>query len=122
MIKNINSNSEHITVSDTTLPTYINGFNGMQGVGNIRFNTSNQDMEVYDGNNWLTLYRGTAFIDLAYRTKEILQWAEKKMKEEEQLDALCEKYPGLAKARDNFEMFKKLVDTDTDHSGEVQAN
>ena len=94
----------------------------MQGVGNVRFNTSNQDMEVYDGNNWLTLYRGTAFIDLSYRTKEILQWAEKKMKEEEQLDALCEKYPGLAKARDNFEMFKKLVDTDTDHSGEVQAN
>ena len=39
---------------------------------------------------------------------DVMNWLyEKKMKEEEQLDALCEKYPGLAKARDNFEMFKK---------------
>ena len=112
MIKNINSNSEHITVSDTTLPTYINGFNGMQGVGNVLFNTSNQDMEVYDGNNWLTLYRGTAFIDLSYRTKEILQWAEKRMKEDQILEEQCKQYPGLAKARDNYEMFKKMVESE----------
>jgi hypothetical protein len=112
MLKNINSNTEHITVSDTTLPTYINSFNGMQGVGNIRFNTTTQSMEVYDGTNWIILYSGTAFLDLSYKTKEVLQWAEKKMKEEQQLDALCEKYPGLAKAKDNFEMFKKIVEAD----------
>jgi hypothetical protein len=41
------------------------------------------------------------------------------MQEEQQLEEKCKQYPGLAKARDNFEMFKKLVDTD--HSGEVQA-
>jgi hypothetical protein len=110
MLKNINSNTEHITVSDTTLPTYINSFNGMQGVGNIRFNTTTQSMEVYDGTNWIILYSGTAFLDLSYKTKEILKWAEKKMQEEQQLEEKCKQYPGLAKARDNYELFKKLID------------
>jgi|LauGreDrversion4_2_1035121.scaffolds.fasta_scaffold87484_6 hypothetical protein len=111
MIKNINSNSEHITVSDTNLPTYINSFNGMQGVGNLRFNTTSQTMEVYDGTSWITLYSGTTFIDLSFRTKEILQWAEKKMQEEARLDDQCKQFPGLAKARENFEVFKSMVDS-----------
>ena len=81
-------------------------------VGNVRFNTSNQSMEVYDGNNWITLYSGTTFLDLSYRTKEILQWAEKKMEEDQRLEEQCKQYPGLAKARDNYELFKKMVESE----------
>ena len=84
----------------------------MQGVGNMRFNTSTQNMEVYDGNNWIILNSGTAHVDLSYRFKNVLQWAEKKMKEEEQIAEKCKQYPGLAKARDNYELFKKLVDSE----------
>ena len=119
MTNDINANSEYLTVSGTTSPTYVTGFSGMQGVGNIRFNTSSQCMEVYDGNNWIRLNTGSTYLDVSSKTRTILQWAEKKMQEEQRLEEKCKQYPGLAKARDNYEMFKKLVDTD--HSGEVQA-
>jgi len=119
MINDINANSEYLIVSGTTSPTYITGFNGMQGVGNMRFNTSSQCIEVYDGNNWITMNTGTSYLDVSPKTRTILRWAEKKMQEEQRLEEKCKQYPGLAKARDNFEMFKKLVDTD--HSGEVQT-
>lgn len=117
MIRDINANSEYLTVSSTTTPTYINNFNGLLGAGNMRFNTSTQNMEVYDGNNWIILTSGTSHLDVSFRTKEILRWAEKKMAEEAKLEEQCKQYPGLAKARDNFEMFKKIVETDT-YTGE----
>jgi len=31
--------------------TYVNNYGGAQGVGNLRFNTSSQCLEVYDGTN-----------------------------------------------------------------------
>jgi hypothetical protein len=121
MINDINANSEYLTVSGSNSSTYITGFNGMQGVGNVRYNTSTQCMEVYDGNNWIRLNTGTAFLDVSVKARTILQWAEKKMQEEQQLEKLCEKYPGLAKARDNYELFKQFVDAqekvDDDHEG-----
>lgn len=112
MIKDINANSEYVTVSNTTTPTYINSFNGLLGAGNMRFNTSTQNMEVYDGNNWIILNSGISHVDVSHKTKEILQWAEKKMKEEARLEELCKQYPGLAKAKDNFEIFKKIAEAD----------
>jgi hypothetical protein len=39
-------------------------------------------------------------------------WARKKKQEEARLDELCKKYPGLQKAKDNFEMFQRLVESD----------
>ena len=42
-------------ITNTTSSTYINGYSGLQGVGNMRYNTSSQSMEVFDGNNWIML-------------------------------------------------------------------
>jgi hypothetical protein len=109
MINDINANSEYLTVAGTTSPTYVTGFSGMQGVGNVRYNTSSQCMEVYDGNNWIRLNTGSTYLDVSSKTRNILQWAEKKMQEEQRVEELCKQYPGLSKARDNYELFKKFV-------------
>jgi hypothetical protein len=69
---------------------YINNYSGAQGIGNMRFNTSNQNLEVYDGSNWVTLNMGNATVGLNYRAEELLDWAEKKRQEELETQALAE--------------------------------
>jgi hypothetical protein len=64
MIKNITASGRYIQVSGGNASTYVNGNHGAQGVGNMRYNTSNQQMEVYDGNNWITLNMDYASVGL----------------------------------------------------------
>jgi hypothetical protein len=43
------------------------------------------------------------------RNDEILEWAGNKMDEDKKLDEMCEKFPALKKAREQFETMKRLV-------------
>jgi hypothetical protein len=52
MINNVLGGS-FVTVSGGSGSTYVNGYNGAQGVGNMRYNTTMHRIEVYDGNNWM---------------------------------------------------------------------
>lgn len=123
MIKGINTSSNFITVTggNAAIP-YINGTN--LSSGQLRYNPNMQNFEVYDGTTWHMIASNYATVDLSEYAKSILMWASRKMQEEKELEVLCAKYPGLGKARDNYEMFKKFVDAqeqaDQD-SGEVTA-
>ena len=83
---------------------------GAVGAGMIRWNGNTNCMEVNDGNMWQQLNSSYTNIDLSEESKQILAWAAEKMRKEKELEALCEKYPGLKKARDNYELFKQFVD------------
>lgn len=108
MIKGINSNSKHITViGGSPSNPYISP--GAVGAGMIRWNGNTNCMEVNDGNMWQQINSSYTSVDLSEETKQILAWAIEKMREEKELKALCDKYPGLAKARDNYELFKQFV-------------
>ena len=52
--------------------------------------------------NTTTYYKGR-------KLNEILDWASDKMDKEKELKALCEQYPALKKAREQFETIKRLV-------------
>jgi hypothetical protein len=106
MIKNIASNSAHITVTGNYPPNIYN--NGMLNVGQLRYNPSNQYMEVYDGNMWQVLSQGVS-VGLSYSAEEAIHWAQRKMREEEELKAKMEKYPALKSAYDQFKMLEILV-------------
>lgn len=83
MIKSINSSGRYITVSGgQPSSTYINGYSGAQGVGNVRYNTVNQGFDVYDGNNWVPLGIGYATVELSHEAQELLEWARKKRDQE----------------------------------------
>lgn len=107
MIKNIYGNSSWIEVStgSTSMP-YINTSQPIAGM--IRMNSIMQRMEVYDGNNWVEFGNGQAHIDLSEQAKQVLTWADNKMKEEARLQDLMARHPGLKDLNDKFEMMKVL--------------
>jgi len=90
MIKYITSIGKYMNVVGGPSTNYINNYGGAQGLGNMRFNTGNQNIEVYDGNSWMTLNMGHATVGLSTRAEELLDWAEKKRQEELELQALVE--------------------------------
>lgn len=105
MIKNINGRN-HVIVNNYNAAPYISP--GSQSAGMVRYNTNTCDMEVYDGVAWKQL-SSSIDIGLDPETEMILTWAREKMLEEKRIDDLCEKHPGLRKAKDNYELFKKLI-------------
>ena len=120
MIKGITP-SRYITVSGgSTSNPYISP--GAVGSGMMRYNGNMNCIEVNDGNMWKQLESSYASVELTGEATAILDWAKKKMAEEAELDELCKKYPGLGKARDNFETFRRLVNSETDVSESVQSS
>jgi hypothetical protein len=95
MIKHIIGHGKYINVIGGSVTNYINNYSGAQGVGNIRFNTANQNMEVYDGNGWILLQMGHVNVGLNSRAEDLLDWAEKKMTEEFELEALANSNPTI---------------------------
>jgi hypothetical protein len=85
MIKSIMPTGRYIHVTGASSSTYINGYSGLQGVGNMRFNTSSQNMEVFDGNNWVILNMSNPSIGLNSEAEALLDWARQKRNEELEL-------------------------------------
>ena len=90
MIKYIASSGKYTTVIGGPATNYINNYPGAQGVGNLRFNTTNQNMEVYDGNGWMLLQMGHVNVGLNADAESLLDWARQKRQEELELEALAE--------------------------------
>ena len=126
MIKGINSASSYITVQGgSPSSTYINTHSGSQGVGNVRFNTSTQNMEVYDGTSWVQLGMGYATVDLSYDAQQLLEWARREQRKQLERDSMVKSNPALQKAleaikraEENFELIYKFVEHDTKSESE----
>ncbi len=120
MIKGIMAGTGLTVSGGSTSYPYIptNDSNPIQGMIRIR----NQDTQVFDGSSWQTVYGSIANVELTPEVQSIIDWARRKKAEEQQLDELCKKYPGLGKARDNFETFKRLVRAEEDVSQSVQSS
>ena len=106
MIKNIYSGSNHIQIN----PGYGNVppiSPGAQSAGMLRWNTGSNTIEVYNGIAWFSVDT-TANISLSDPAQQALDWAVKKMQEEERLKDLMTKHPGLKDLNDKFEMMKVL--------------
>ena len=96
MIKNVSSTGRYMNVvSTSTGSNYINHFSGAQGVGNTRFNTIIQQLEVFDGTNWIPLSMGHATVGLNHHAESLLDWVEKKRQEEIEMAALAETNPTI---------------------------
>lgn len=108
MIKNI-LGGPGINVSSGYGTPYISP--GAQSAGMTRYNTSTQNLEVYDGNAWLTMTNDTS-VSLDTSTMEVISWARKKMLEEQQLEQLMKRHPGLRDTYEKFEIMKALCSQD----------
>jgi len=106
MINSLQSGSQHLTISGgTTYVPYISP--GAMSSGSVRYNTNTQKLEVYDGVSWHSMV-DNAIIDLGHETKEVMEWAHKKMHEEKRLQELIKRHPGLKDLHDKFEMMRVL--------------
>jgi len=109
MIKGITA-GPFLTVSGGSPSTYVGNYNsGAQGVGNMRYNTSTQNMEVFDGSSWQILGSSYTQISLTSEAESLLNWARNKMIEEQSLKVRMEKHPGLKEAYERLEIMKALT-------------
>ena len=110
MIKDIHASGRYVQVSGGAASTYVNGYSGLQGVGNMRYNTTNQNMEVFDGNNWIQLAMGYSSVGLTGEAESLLDWARKKRDEELAWQSLASKNVAVKIALDNLEEAKRQLD------------
>jgi len=109
MLKGILQSSQYITVTNGTAMTpYIPS--GGQGVGMLRYNTTSNIIEVYDGTTWRELANTFASVDLSYEVQETIRWAKAKMTEEANLKKLADDHPTVKIALDNLERAKQQLD------------
>lgn len=96
MIKTINGSGRYLLVNGgMPATTYVNNNSGSMQVGNMRFNTMNQCVEVYDGYSWVQMGTSHASIGLTPEAERLLDWARMKMMEELELESLAEKNPTI---------------------------
>ncbi len=93
MIGTIMSGSTWLQVDGGPSSTYVNAYSGSQGVGNMRYNTSTQRMEVYDGSIWQTINLGSATVRLSGSGESAMSWVTAKMEEERRLKELAKEHP-----------------------------
>ena len=109
MINNLTVTSPHLTTSSYSAP-YINN-NGMQSIGQIRYNTMTQQMEVYDGMTWIVISQNVS-VGLSWAADEAIRWANEKMREEADLKQRIERHPGLKDAWEKFQIMDILSKED----------
>ena len=108
MIRNITGGAGiHVSGSVYNAP-YVDSTRASAGM--VRFIGNN--FEVYDGASWLPLQSSYPQVELDNETREIIQWAQTKMVEEERMQALARTHPTVADAllaRDRAEDALKIA-------------
>jgi len=110
MIKNITASSRYVQVTGGNASTYVNGSSGAQGVGNMRYNTSTQQMEVFDGSTWVMLNMDYASVGLNGEAESLLDWARQKRDEEMMWKSLANDNKAVKIALDNLEQARQQLD------------
>jgi hypothetical protein len=97
MIKTVNGSGRYMMVNGgMPATTYINQYSGAMNVGDLRYNVSIQRLEVYDGNTWIELNTSHASVGLTPDAERALDWANRKIAEEAELDRLAESNATIA--------------------------
>lgn len=89
--------------------------NPMQGMIRI----SGSDMQVFDGNNWVTLSTSYATVGLEPTAEEAIKWVRRKMLEEQDLHERMERHPGLKQAYEQFKIMDILTLEEDKHGQEA---
>ena len=88
----------------------IQGGGGSYSSGAVYWDGNQQKFKVVDSNgNSNDMYGAGATIEPGYELIEMMSWWRDKKREEAEIKALCEKYPNLAEAQQEYEILYKLV-------------
>lgn len=112
MIKGINGNGGVVVNGgNISWPQFYNSAstNGNTLIGQVRYNGSNQSLEVYDGTSWLHMPTTYVSVELTPDVQNVLNWARNKMSEESRMRELAAKHPTLADAIEKFKQAEEQV-------------
>ncbi len=109
MIKGIMGGNKVIVDGGNTALPYVsqNDINSFQGFMRIR----GSDLQYYDSGTWNTLHTSYATVNLDATTLSAIEWAQKKMREEEELARLAQEHPAIAKAQKSVERAQRNLQT-----------
>jgi len=119
MIKGLMGGQGMVVNGGNTSVPYVNQntTNPMQGMIRVW----GTDMQVYDGNAWVTMATSYATVELNGHTQSLLKWVEaqrtmsmKRMEAVQKNPALTKAFEAIAKAEANFDILAKFVEFDTD--------
>ena len=114
MIKTVNSAGRYVMVQGGfPATTYINTGSGYMNVGDVRYNTSIQRLEVYDGNMWVELNTSHASVGLTPEAEMAIDWAINKKREDAMLEEKARNNPAIAdllKERQKIEDQIKVIE------------
>lgn len=112
MIRGLNGGA-HILVSNTyESKPHISP--GAQSAGMVRYNSNMDCLEVYDGMNWFTVGTAHPTVELSPMARQAVDWAIRKQREEDDLQALMKQHPGLKDLHDKLEMMKILCQDESE--------
>ena len=97
MLKTVNSMSRYMMVNGgMPATTYINPSSGYMNVGDVRYDTQMQRLEVYDGQMWREINSSHASVGLTPEAEMALDWAINKKREDAMLEEKAKSSPALA--------------------------
>ena len=99
MIKGIQSSSPHVILTGGDPSGVYYNTSGMSA-GMVRY--YNNAFEVYDGMTWIQITNQYASISLTPLADTAINWAAKKMQEEQELEHLASKHPAVQAAYENM--------------------
>lgn len=84
--------------------------NSLSGSGMVRYNTSNQSLEAFDGYSWINVDGVVLQIGLDTEAQYIMDWAKKKMNRELEIQKYSEQYPIVKSLKEEFEIIQERLD------------
>ena len=107
MIKSITQTGRYMQISGGTMTPYFSP--GAQGAGQLRYNTTNCHLEVWDGVTWREISNNHASVGLTSEAESLLDWARDyrvKVMEQEQL---MQSHPAVKDLKEKLDMMIVLV-------------
>jgi hypothetical protein len=77
-------------------------------IGEVR--AINGHLQVYNGSRFETIHT-TAWVD-SVDLGTIVEWCKQKMEQEQREQALAEQFPAFARAKENYDMIRRLVENE----------
>lgn len=112
MIKNITSGpGVQISNNYGSWPTFYNtpSSTGNTLIGQMRYNGSSQNIEVYDGSTWMPMIGSYPTIELAGDVQAVINWARSRMAEEAEWEKLAVDNATLQDAVDTMRKAQEQV-------------
>ena len=84
--------------------------NGSRGAVEGEVRAINGQLQVYDGSAFVPVH-ATSWVD-SIELDTVVEWAKQKMEQELIEQNLAEQFPAFAKAKENYDMIKRLVENE----------